>query len=185
VPSELRSDAGYKVMIQRNKQAGPIPAEGAKEVQSGTFSVAEVNLRDIIQAKNPDENIRILPHDVVSIPRGQLVYVVGEVEKAGGYVLSEQPTISVLQALSLAGGLSRLAQPQNARILRNESSGGTRQEIAVNIKHILSGKENDVPMRPEDILFIPNSASKQIATKAAATIVQTLTGILIFRAGNF
>src|SRR6266446_9879738 len=59
----IRTDAGYRVRITRQLDSGCIPLPNATLDASGQFSVAEVNLKDIIEAKNPQENILILPHD--------------------------------------------------------------------------------------------------------------------------
>jgi polysaccharide export outer membrane protein len=40
-------------------------------------------------------------------------------------------------------------------------------EIAVNLKRIMAGKARDIPLQPNDILFVPNSAAKTITYKAA------------------
>jgi len=61
--------------------------------------VAELNLKEIMEAKIPEENIQIFPHDVISVPKAEMVYVIGEVKRSGGFVLGEHEVISVLQAL--------------------------------------------------------------------------------------
>jgi polysaccharide export outer membrane protein len=138
-----------------------------------------------MSARSPEENILIQPHDVISVPRGELVYVIGEVVKAGGFVLEDRKAFSVLQALSMAGGLSHEAAPQNARILREAESGAKRTEIPINIREILSGKAQDVALNSEDILFIPNSVPKKAAIRALETAIQTMSGVAIFRAGRY
>jgi hypothetical protein len=51
----------------------------------------------------------------------------------------------------------------------------------VNLKHVLSGKGVDVALQPEDILFIPESASKKATARTIETLIQTISGIVIFR----
>jgi polysaccharide export outer membrane protein len=177
----LREDAGPAIKISRRLQWGPIPLPTAATDPTGEFSVAEVNLGAVMEGRNPEENILIRPNDIVSIPRAKLVYVLGEVVKAGGFVLDERESISVLEALSLAGGLNRTASAQGAKILRPQSGNPQRQEIAVNLKHVLSGKGIDVALQPEDILFIPESASKKATARTIETLIQTISGIVIFR----
>jgi polysaccharide export outer membrane protein len=181
----IKNDAGYTVKITRSLEWGRIPLPNARNDASGQFTVAEVELKAIMSARSPEENILIQPHDVISVPRGELVYVIGEVVKAGGFVLEERKTFSVLQALSMAGGLSHEAAPQNGRILRESESGAKRTEIPINIKEILSGKAQDVSLNSEDILFIPNSVPKKAAVRAMEMALQTVTGVVIFRAGRY
>ncbi len=178
----LADDAGHSVKITRRLEWGRIPLANAQDDPSGGFSVAQVSLREIMEARNPAENIVIKPMDVVSVPRAEMVYVSGQVPKAGGFVLRERETLSVLQALSLAGGLDRAAAPQNARILRPApGDSGNRTEIAVNLKKILTGQAGDLPLQSEDILFVPSSAPKKAVARAAEAAIQLGTGVVIWR----
>ena len=177
----LAEDAGYSVKITRDIQWGRIPLSNAQDDATGKFSVAEVSLKAMTDATNPAENITICPHDVISVPRAEMIYVTGQVHKPGGYVLRDRETLSVLKALSLAGGLDRTASPQNARILRPSSSHSNRNEIAVDLKKILIGKSDDVPLQAEDILFIPENVSKRAAVRAMEAALQIGTGVVIYR----
>jgi protein involved in polysaccharide export with SLBB domain len=56
-----------------------------------------------------------------------MVYVIGEVEKSGGFVLEDRESGSVLQALSLAGGLTEVAGIEQARILRGGEGGAEKR----------------------------------------------------------
>ena len=101
--------------------------------------MAEVSVKSVMEARNPQENIQVQPNDVISVPRAELVYVIGAVKRAGGFILSEREQISVLQALSMAEGLDRVAAASNARILR-AAGGVNRTEIPVDVNQILTGK---------------------------------------------
>jgi polysaccharide export outer membrane protein len=177
----LKPDAGNTVKITRRKEYGPVPLPGAADDPTGQFSVAEVKLSAIIEAKDPQQNILIQPYDVVSVPKGEMVYVVGEVDKAGGFVLDAKERISVLQALSLAGGLKPNASPGSARILRAGMDGQQRVEIPVNVKRILEGRDEDHNLRPDDILFIPTSRAKPAAIRTLEAAITLGTGIVIWR----
>jgi polysaccharide biosynthesis/export protein len=74
----LTEDAGYKINITRESRWGPLPLPGAAQDQSGAFSVASVNAKTLLSASNPDENIDAEPGDVISVPRGDLIYVLGQ-----------------------------------------------------------------------------------------------------------
>jgi polysaccharide biosynthesis/export protein len=177
----FRTDAGSSIKITRRNEFGSIPLPGAAADPSGKFSVAEVSVKSIMEATNPQENVQILPHDVISVPKAELVYVIGAVKRAGGFVLSEREQISVLQALSLAEGLDRVASPANAKILRASAGATSRVEIPVDVNRILTGKIGDVQMVANDILFIPNSAAKNAAMRGLEAAIQLGTGIAIYR----
>jgi polysaccharide biosynthesis/export protein len=139
-----------------------------------------VSLKSIMQAANPEENILIRPNDVISVPRADLVYVIGEVKKPGGFMLQERGTISGLQALAMADGLTPIAAPQKAVIIR-QSAGGPRIQIPANLKDILSGKMSDVEILPDDILFIPTNVARNAVVKSIQTAVSAATSAVIYR----
>lgn len=177
----IRPDAGYSVRIARELEWGCIPLPGAKLDPSGQFSVAEVNLKEIMEAKDPVENIQIFPHDVISVPKAEMVYVIGDVKRSGGFVLGERQSISVLQALSLAEGLNGTADAKHAKIMRLNRDKDQREELPVDVKALLKGKKQDVSLQGDDILFIPGSTGKKAALRAVEAAVQTGTGLAIWR----
>src|SRR5258708_12702007 len=133
VAGRRRQEAGYSVRITGQLDWGCIPLAKAELDASGRFSVAELNLKQIMEAKNPEENIQIFPHDVISVPKAEMVYVIGEVKRSGGFVLGEHQSISVLQALSLAEGLNGTADARHARILRLKRDADQRGELSVDV----------------------------------------------------
>jgi len=176
----IRPDAGYRVRITRRLEWGCVPLPNATSDAAGGFSVGEVNLKEILEAKKPEENIAIFPHDVVSVPKAEMIYVIGDVKRSGGFALGQHEFMSVLQALSLAEGLTGTADTRHARILRLNANADQRVEIAVNVKNILSGKSGDVPLLGDDILFIPGSLGKKTTLRAIEAAIQTGSGIAIW-----
>jgi polysaccharide export outer membrane protein len=173
--------AGSTLKITRRLEWGPIPLPSAINDPTNQFSIAQVSVKSLLEASKPEENIPVKPYDVISVPRGETVYVIGEVLKAGGFLLNDSEQVTVLQALSMAGGLDKMAQPQHARILRRVPGPSSRTEIAVDLNKILNGKTTDVRMQAEDILFVPNSVPKRAALRAIEAAIQTGTGLIIFR----
>src|SRR6267142_7152169 len=178
----IRPDAGYSIRITRELGWGCIPLPNAGLDPSGRFSVAEVNLKEIMEAKNPEEDIQIFPHDIISVPKAEMVYVIGEVKRSGGFVLGEHQTMSVLQALSLAEGLNTAADTRHARILRLKANADAREETTVDEKEILQGKKSDVALQGDDILFVPGSTGKKATLRGIEAFIQTGTGYVIWRA---
>jgi polysaccharide export outer membrane protein len=160
-----RETAGSTVSIVRLLENGPIPLPGAAPDPTGRYSAADIDMQQILDGRNPAANIEIMPHDVISVSQGngRTVYVVGDVQRAGSFNLGGQRTISVLSALSLAGGLGRTAKPEQAKVFR-PVDGQNHQEIAVNIKQILAGKSEDIGLRPDDVLVVPTSSRKVFTT---------------------
>ena len=177
----LAPEAGDKIKISRRKTTGPLPLPNAALDNSSEFYIGQVDVRALMQATDPELNIEVLENDVITVPRAELVYVIGAVKKAGGFTLGEREQMSVLQALSLAEGLDRAASPRTARLLRENSPGKQRSQIPINLKPIMAGVAPDVPLRANDILFIPTSGTKIATTRGLETAIQLGTGVLIWR----
>jgi polysaccharide export outer membrane protein len=175
----LQQDAGHSVKLTRRSEWGPIPLPAASEDETKAFSVAEIDLKQLIEAKAPAENIVIRPYDVISVPRAELVYVVGDVRRPGGFTLAQRESLSVLHALSLAEGLQPTATASKSRILR-QNGAANRTEIPVNLAKLLSGKAQDVPMLPGDILFVPNNKARSVGLKTVDAAISITSGILIY-----
>ena len=176
----LRADAGYLVKITRKLEWGRIPLPDAKDDPTGQFSIASVNVKNIMDASNPKDNIQIKPDDVISVPKGEIIYVIGSVKKPGGFVLGEHESLSGLQILALAEGLDRFAKPEHAKIMRPIPNSEKRQEIPVDLKQILSGKITDIALRSDDILFVPNSPKKAAMARTIETAIQ-LGSLAVYR----
>ncbi len=81
------------------------------------------------------------------------IYVVGQVNTPGEYPLRHNMT--VMQALSLAGGLAEWADAKNIVIIRKEK--GKQKRIKFNYKKVLKGKDLDknIFLRPGDTIIVP------------------------------
>ena len=175
----LRSDAGDTIVITRQKQWGAIPLVGTKDDETGDYSVARVKVQAVMNASDPQQNIAVMPNDVITVPKALLIYVIGAVNRSGGFPLAERQSMTVLQALALAEGLGRTASAKHARIL-TASTTGPRVERDIDVRQIMSGKLPDPPLQPEDILFIPNSAAKSVSYRGLDALIATGSGVAIY-----
>jgi polysaccharide export outer membrane protein len=152
----LRPDAATTAKITRRLEQGRVPLPGAKDDLTGEFSIAEVDIKGIIDARTPENNIVILPEDVISIPKAEMIYVLGDVNRPGTLPLTSSQTMSALEALSNAGGATRTAKSEKSRILRAKPGSTRRTEILIDLKQIQNGKADDVRLLAGDILFVPS-----------------------------
>jgi len=140
-------------------------------------------LKIIGLSRNPEEttrqNVVLQPGDTVMVSRAGIVYVAGDVKTPGGYVMNNDENLTVLQALALAQGVNPTASTKNVRIIRRNA--GQLQEIPVELNKILAAKAPDLRLEDEDVLFVPNSASKSAARRSLESIVQVATGLAIYR----
>jgi polysaccharide export outer membrane protein len=177
-----REDAGSILTVTRPRQSGEIPLPGAKVDPTGHFSSAELNVQEILDGKNPSANIEIKPNDIISVSEGSsnMIYVVGDVQHAGSFTLGGQRNVSLLRALSLAGGLGRTAKADKARVFREVPGEPKTREIAVNISQILSGKAEDVELGPNDVLVVPTSSRKIFTNSFVPGALQAAVGAAIY-----
>ena len=177
----MRQDASGEVIITRRLIYGSIAAGSESVDPSGQFSTAKIDATRLVKGVTPADNIVILPHDVVSVPVSELIYVAGDVHKPGSFPLGSNNGISVLQAISLAEGLGPEASAKDAKIFRMRAGSAEKDEIRVDISRILTGKSTDFELKPRDILFIPDSTGKKAGYRAAEAVIQAVTGIAIWR----
>ena len=180
------ADAGFTVTVTRAKTSGEIPLPSAKPDASGEFFIAEEDLNTILDGSTLATNLVLRANDIIQVQPAPVVYVMGEVKRSGGFALHrEEREVSVLRALSLAEGMTAAAAPKKAMVLRLVP-GGTRQGVDVDLKAVLSGQAEDLRLRPNDILYVPNnhSAVKTIAATAAQMAATLLIGVMVIRAGR-
>ncbi len=113
------------------------------------------NLADDLTA-----NVEIMPGDTITVPRAPIIYVVGDVARPSG-LLVDNGSLTVLQALALAGGTNHTAKLSGVRLLRKGPNGIT--ETRIEIKKMLEAKAQDVPLQADDILFVPVSSGRILA----------------------
>jgi polysaccharide biosynthesis/export protein len=154
----LQPTASRRIKLTRRKEFGEIPLANAVASPDGSASTLEINMASLRENVNPAEDIVLQPFDVVSVERAEMVYVTGEVARVGAFELQERDSISVIQALTLAGGLTPSADVKTARILRPVTNTSRRAEIPLNLSGILDGRESDQPLLPNDVLYIPKGS---------------------------
>jgi polysaccharide export outer membrane protein len=90
---------------------------------------------------------------VVTQPLSQRIYIIGKVGGAGPLALA--PGMTVLQALSSAGGLAQWADEKNIRIIRRE--GDKEVQYRFNYKQYIAGKkiEQNIILKPGDTIVVP------------------------------
>ncbi len=124
-------------------------------------------------------NVEVRQGDTVMVSKAGIVYVVGEVEQPSGFVMEQGQTLTVLKAIAMAHGTTRMAATKSVRIIRRSPTG--LQEVPVPLAEILQAKKLDVPLEADDILFVPSSKTKNAAARTLETIVQIGTGVSIRR----
>lgn len=183
----LADDAGETAIIMRGaglQNPGGSQAEetvAAKDMNgSSAENTVQVNLKNLLDSSDVHQNPIVNPGDIVKVLRAGIVYVVGEVQRPGGFTMKSNEKMSVLQVIALSGGLTRTASKGGARIIRTDEQSGERAQTPIDLSKILAGKAPDPMLEPKDIVFVPNSATKTTFSRGAEVAAQTLAGLLIF-----
>ena len=114
-----------------------------------------INLDRLLKEGDLSQNIALQNKDTIFIPQADQIFVFGEVSKPGPYKLRANE-VSVVEAITMAGGPTRLAATNRTRIVRVQ--GGKERVIQVNVESIIKGDKNqDVLLRPGDIIVIPQT----------------------------
>jgi polysaccharide export outer membrane protein len=165
---------------------GPGPQQGLQAepptlASSTGTSTITINLQQILETGDMSSNIVLLPGDVVTVPRAGIIYVLGAVQRPGGYtVTNDHAQLTTLKILSLAGGLNRTAKGSHAYVVRKDVAG-KQTEVEVDLTKIMKFEAEDLQLRPSDILYVPNSAAKSAAFKAAEVALAVGTSLLLYR----
>ena len=155
----LQPDASRRITVKRRLDYGPIPLPNAVVDKATNTSTVDISMGSLHDQVNPAEDIVLQPYDQISVARAEMVYVDGEVNKEGALELGERDSLSLVQAISMSGGLTRDADLQHARILRPVLNSDKRAEIPVNLKLVMAAKTNDLPLMPNDLLYVPRKSS--------------------------
>ena len=171
------SPAGRTVVITRKSGFKDLQPVDGMHVR-GPDQI-EVDLNRLLYTRDEALNIEIKPLDIISVSKADVVYVSGAVKRPGGFVLEDRPSITVLQAITMAEGFTGSAAKGGARILRTNQDG-SRTEIPVNLIKIQKGKAEDITLAANDNLYVPESKGKFVGQQATQTGMSALTGWLIW-----
>jgi polysaccharide export outer membrane protein len=159
-----------------------ISSAGGLTLKSGrTVTVLHAAQRDHPQVvdlggepagKNPlaHADVEVYPGDTILVSKAGMVYVLGEVNKPGAFLMEDNTSISVLKATAMAGGTTRLASLKGSMILRKSLSGTSQTRIPLD--KIYHGKASDLPLHAEDIVFIPLSNAKNYGAMGLQGAIQ-------------
>jgi protein involved in polysaccharide export with SLBB domain len=162
------------------KATGPTnPGSPAPSSQN----IITINLNELLEMGDTRNNIPLQAGDVVTVPHAGIVYVLGAVNKPGGFVLTgDRGELTSMKVLALAGGLTRIARLDRAVIIRKDSQG-KQTETEVDLKKVLNQKAEDLQMRASDVLYIPDNRTKEFLLQALQMSLAIGSAIAIYRIG--
>jgi polysaccharide biosynthesis/export protein len=174
-----QSNASQHIKVTRRAEYGVIPLPGAIEDPEKKISTVEISIGSLRTNANPAEDILLQPYDVISVERAEQIYMSGEVNRNNAIELGERDSISILQALTLAGGFTKDSAKGKVRILRPILNTNRRYAIEVDLQRLLEGKDSDVPLLPNDIVYVPKSYTR-VFWQTAGQVLLPLIPSLVF-----
>ncbi|GMR22993.1 MAG: hypothetical protein BMS9Abin37_1382 [Acidobacteriota bacterium] len=156
---ELLTEAGGFT----SRASGEVIVSRLNELQPSLFTTedngngADSTVRIFLTPDQPPSeqrealSFRIRSGDIVTATSTQFFFISGEVKRPGSYPVTGG--LTVLKAVSVAGGLTKFGAKGKVEILRKSNKRGS-ERIKVDLGDIENGKKPDVPLEPEDIIKV-------------------------------
>lgn len=144
-----------------------------------------VRLAQNVRAIGSQPNPVILPDDTVAVGKAGIIYILGDVKSPGGFLIDNNQSVSLMQAISLAGGWNKEAALSKARLIRKVPQG--HEQLMLDLKHVLQGRQADVAVKNGDILYVPSSLGKNLAYRGMEAVIAAAQTAVVYSsaAGNF
>lgn len=136
------------------------------------------NAEDLGAQRNPV----IQPGDTIMVGRAGIVYILGDVKKPGGFLVDNNEHISLIQALTLAGGWNKEAALSKARLIRKVPQG--HEELKLDLKHVIQSEQADIKVENGDILYVPSSLGKTLAYRGLEAIIAAAQTSVVYGSAN-
>jgi polysaccharide export outer membrane protein len=162
--------AGKKRLLDMLTQAGGVTDRAGHVIEifaAGSMKNPQTILWDPTLRENDNAEMEIKTGETVLVSRCGVVYVGGNVNKPGAYPLCESNHTTLSEVIALAQGAKPSSYTQRTLLLRTSGSG-TRVVQKIKLEDMLRGRQVDITMQPDDIVFIPPSILKA-AGKTALT----------------
>jgi polysaccharide biosynthesis/export protein len=177
--------AGPVTLLEAIAKAGGLEKTAGEEIlltraetQDGKLATTTLHIpvKSLIDSADPRWNLQLVGGEDIRVPEAGQIFVVGNVKKPGAFSAPEATDATVLKAVALAEGLLPFSSKQ-AFIYRPDPTTRVKQEIPINLTQILNRKTPDVPLQPEDILYIPENKQGRLSVAA-------LEKLLVFGSGT-
>ena len=158
------SVSGHWDLLQAISSAGGLAPNAGRKIyvmrhaQNGLADTLEIKTDDLIRAGSTRWNIAIFPSDIINVaPRTTVrLFCLGEVKNPGAIEMDADDRITLLSVIAKAGGLTDRAS-NGMRIKRKNEATGKDEEIVVNYRLIIGGKQADPQLLPDDVLIVGSS----------------------------
>lgn len=176
-PGEYELIAPTDLLTVISMAGGPTTDAGNRVLLRHAGSQEEQVVRFDRNGENASlQHFTVQAGDSVVVKRAGIVYVLGAVNRPGGYVMQPDGAMTLVQAVALALDTTMYASTQDIRIVRKTDEGIIT--IPVSYKAIMRGKATPQQLQPDDIVYVPSSKtklalinSKQLAFQASGAAI--------------
>jgi polysaccharide export outer membrane protein len=141
----LDRDLGDEIIIFRQRDDG-----GADRIA--------VDLERLVYDADPSLNLEVVPGDIIYVPTVETIriFVTGAVRTPNVFEVPRAEPVTVLRAITLAGGTTDRASERRIQIIRTGPDGG-RVMVAVDLRKVKRGKAPDPVLQKDDLVLVPES----------------------------
>jgi len=177
----LADDAGNTIKVTQ----GLRPRVDGRQGSLSVSSVVSLEVKKLMDTNDPTSSFEVWPGDRVSVEHAGVFYVLGEVNRPGGYNLkTAQEQVTVLQALAIAGDVTSVAKKDKVKIIRKDPKAPAgRMEVSLDVKNIINGRSPDPFLETNDILYVPASGPRRVGRTftSSATSIVAGAGTVVYR----
>lgn len=170
VTGAVKNPGGYEMLgprtlVEMIAEAGGLTDKGAEELQvirrdpeTGEETRLRVSLKKLLHEDDSSANLLLLPGDIVYAPFVEMVdiYVNGAVAQPGAYEFKRSDRVTVLQAVTRAGGATPRANEKKIQVIRT-LPGGRKQILDLDLRKVKKGRAEDIVLQEDDIVVVPES----------------------------
>jgi len=155
---------GRQTVLAAISEAGGLTRDAGEDIfvirqlPGGESTSIRLSIDGLFVQGDPKLNIALEPGDVINVPVDKAVpiYVFGQVRNPGALQVKRSSLPTLAQAIAQAGGFTDRANRKKVRIRRKDAAG-QELEFTVNVRDILKGKIKDIPLQPNDTVYVPES----------------------------
>jgi polysaccharide export outer membrane protein len=155
---------GPMTLLDMVSQAGGLQDDHGEEIvifraqPDGSRLRVSVDLRRLVYDADPAQNVDLEPGDVIYVTTQERIriFVGGAVNNPNMFEIPKSEPVTMMKAITLAGGTTPRAAEKKIQIIRTDPSG-QRMSFVVNYRKVRRGKAEDPVLKPDDVVFVQQS----------------------------
>lgn len=173
-------EAGNRIVVAHTgapsicEQTQENSATVSDDTDADSIRFTEYSWRSIQQG-DPSSNPYLKPGDIVSVPKADEVFVVGNVFKPQVVLMTEPLTLR--QAIAKAGGELKTTKKDKVKVIRQVPGAAKPLEFIYDLVAIDKGKIEDPFLQPNDIITVPEDSWKAAKKKVLDALTQGISSV--------